>query len=106
MNKDDTLTSEEITIMYSDGKNKKKTKAREAINIQTAFDTVIILQEGTRYQVPSMSAYQKLVREHEKGKADLQRALTEIKKLVEVIKKLDAGLTLVEESLNNKVDKP
>ncbi len=106
MNKDGTLTSEEIAIMYSGGKNKKKTKARETIDIKTGFDTVIILQEGTRYQVPSMNAYQKLVREHEKSKTDLQRALTDIKKLVEVIKKLDAGLTIIEESLVNKMDKP
>ena len=105
MNKDGTLTSEEITTMYSDGKNKKKTKAREAINIQTAFDTVIILQEGIRYQVPSMNAYQKLVREHKKGRNDLQKALTDIKKLTEVIKRLDVNLTSVEESLNNKIDK-
>lgn len=106
MKKDNKLTAEERAIMYSDKKSKKKTKAREAINIQTAFDTVIILQEGIRHHVPSMNAYQKLVREHEKGKADLQKALTDIKKLVEVIKRLDAGLTFIEESLNNKVDKP
>jgi len=106
MNKDGTLTSEEIVIMYSGGKNKKKTKAKETIDIQTGFDTVIILREGMRYPVPSMNAYQKLVREHQKDKADLQRALTDIKKLTEVIKKLDANLTVVEESLNNKIDKP
>lgn len=106
MNKDGTLTSEEIAIMYSGRKNEKKIKEKETINIQTGFDTVIILQEGTRYQVPSMNAYQKLVREHQKDKADLQKALTDIKKLTEVIKKLDAGLTTLEESLDNKIDKP
>ncbi len=106
MNKDGTLTPEEIAIMYSGGKNKKKTKTKETIDIRTGFDTVIILQEGTRHQVPSMNAYQKLVREHEKSKMDLQRALTDIKKLTEVIRKIDAGLTIVEEDLNNKVDKP
>lgn len=106
MNEDGTLTSEEIAIMYSGGKNKKKTKARETIDIKTGFDTVIILQEGMRYHMPTMTAYQKLVREHEKGKTDLQRALTDIKKLTEVIKRLDAGLTIIEESLNNKIDKP
>ncbi len=106
MNEDGTLTSEEIAIMYSGEKNKKKTKARETIDIKTGFDTVIILQEGIRHHVPSMNAYQKLVREHQKDKVDLQRALTDIKKLTEVIKKLDANLTIVEESLNNKIDKP
>lgn len=106
MKKDNKLTAEERAIMYSDKKSKKKTKAREAINIQTAFDTVIILQEGRRYQVPSMNAYQKLVREHEKGRNDLQKALTDIKKLTEVIKRMDVNLTFVEESLNNKIDKP
>jgi len=104
--KNTKLTAEERAIMYSDKKSKKKTKARETIDIKTTFDTVIILQEGMRYHVPTITAYQKLVREHEKGKNDLQKALSEIKKLTEVIKRLDADLTTVEESLNNKVDKP
>lgn len=104
--KNTELTTEERAIMYSGKKDKKKTKAQETIDIQTGFDTVIILQEGIRYQVPSMNAYQKLVREHQKDKADLQRALTEIKKLTEVIKRLDIDLTTIEESLANKVDKP
>ena len=104
--KNTELTAEERAIMYSGKTDKKKTKTKETVDIKTGFDTVIILQEGMRYQVPSMNAYQKLVREHEKSKSDLQRALTDIKKLTEVIKKLDAGLTIVEESLTNKVDKP
>lgn len=106
MKKEKKLTVEERAIMYFSEQDKKKVKTKETINIKTGFDTVIILQEGMRYHVPSMNAYQKLVREHQKSKTDLQRAFAEIKKLTEVIKKIDSSLTFVEESLNNKIDKP
>jgi len=37
MNKDGTLTSEEIAIMYSGGKNKKKIKEKETIDIKSGI---------------------------------------------------------------------
>lgn len=94
-------------LMYSheDDETTKKPKKIKEISIRPAAKSIILENGGVRHQVPSMQAFNEMLRENVNSKTELRKAQTDIKHLTETIKKMDTMLKNVERELANKADK-
>lgn len=104
------LTSDQMKKLYGvkirKPMNSDKADQNKKLNIQEATDIVLIEVEGKKHQFPSWNAYNKLLRDHENLKSEMQKMFTEMRTLREALRAVGRNVDYVEGELRNKIDKP
>ena len=102
------LTKKDIASMYNskNPKKQKKVEKTESVRTFSSRDMVIVENNGQKHILPSNFAFKKLLNEHETVKNDLKQAQGEIKLLREAVGRLIQNANQLQESLNDKVDRP
>ena len=94
-------------LMYNQDDEDEKPKTPKKINevlIRQSAQTIILESGGIKHQVPSMQAFNTLLREYNTQRNELRDQQVNIKRLTETVKKLDSALRNVEGELSNKAD--
>lgn len=94
--------------MYSEYKDKKKLDEQldESSIIRTTRDTVLIESKGQRQYVPTVTAFARLVEEHQTLKTNHNKAVTELNKIRESVKNLIQAVNAMDDELKRKIDLP
>ena len=105
------LTPKQRKKMYGQRKRTNTTSSNSESNskpleIKESTDIILLEANGRLHQVPTWHSYNKLLSEHNKAKADMQRLLGEMRLLKAQIKTLNRNVNVIDEDLKNKVDKP
>ena len=103
------LTGKQLKKMYS-GKKKSTpstaSTATESLTTQVRYDMVVVENNGQKLTLPTHQAFNSLLKEHELTKADLRRALSELRTVRNAVNRLLRNSVEIENELRNKIDKP
>ncbi len=91
-------------IMYSQKLNERE-EVSEDTKLTVSKDFVLIESKGQKQTVPSMTAFTKLLNEHDNLRGNHNKAVKEINVLRESIKILIRTINEMDEEIKNKIDK-
>ena len=101
------LDPKQLKRMYGSKPRPKnnKTNKQNQLNIQETVDSVFVVIDNQKHQFPSWNAYNKLLRDYEHTKSNVQSLMMEIRNLQRIIQSMGQNINYIENDLQNKLDR-